>query len=282
MNKNIKLVSVEIPIVVSSNPALGAFNLSTSPNSFDAFRVDLDQPIKIPKNARNCMLQVLSTNIWNNEPNIITGVNDRLRITGPDTLDVLTVFDIVIPQGSYSVSELNQRIQIELSNANAKTTPDPLISLTPDESTQKVDLRIFYTGSTVDFTVANSCWEILGFNNTDVLVAGFNGESFLAPNEASFNVINYYLISSNLVSQGLRFNNTYRQIVNQTNIDVRPNSLITSQPFNPSRIECPELIGQVRSNFDIRLLKDDFQPANTRGEYFSIRMSLTYLEAIEF
>jgi hypothetical protein len=282
MSKNVKLVKTEIPIVVSSNPAIGAFNLSITPNSFDSFRVDLDQPIHIPRNARNCVLEVLSTSIWNNEPNIITGVNDRLRVTGPDTLDVLTVYDLTIPQGSYSVSELNQRIQIELSNAGAKTSPDPIISLTPDEATQKIEIRIFYTGAIVDFNIANSCWEILGFNNTDILTATFDGESFLAPNEASFNVINYYLISSNLVSQGLRFNNTYRQIINQTNIDVRPNSQIVSEPFNPSRIECPELVGQVRSNFDIRLLKDDFTPANTRSEYFSVRMSLSYLEPIEF
>jgi len=282
MSKNIKLVKTEIPIVVSSNPAIGAYNLSTTPNSFDAFRVDLDQPIHIPRNARNCVLEVLSTSIWNNEPNIITGVNDTLRVTGPDTLNVITVYDLTIPQGSYSVSELNQRIQIELSNAGAKTSPDPLISLTPDEATQKIEIKIFYNGAIVDFTQPNSCWEILGFNNTDILTATFDGESFLAPNEASFNVINFYLISSNLVSQGLRFNNTYRQIINQTNIDVRPNSLIVSQPFNPSRIECPELVGQVRSNFDIRLLKDDFTPANTRGEYFSVRLSLSYLEPIEF
>ena len=282
MNKNIKLVPVEIPIVVSSKPNLGAFNLSTTPGSFDAFRVDLETPIRIPKNAKNCTLQVLSSSIWSNEPNVITGVNDTLRVTGPDTLDVLTVFDIVIPQGSYSVSELNQRIQIELSNAGAKTSPNAIISLTPDEATQKVEIRIFYTGAIVDFTQPNSCWEILGFTPATVLTATFAGESFLAPNPAKFNVINYYLISSSLVSQGLRFNNTYRQIINQTNIDVRPNSLIVSQPFNPSKIECPELVGQVRSNFDIRLLKDDFTSANTRGEYFSVRMSITYLEPIEF
>ena len=282
MNKNIKLVKTEIPIVVSSNPSIGAFNLSTTPNSFDAFRVDLEQPIVVPRNARNCVLQVLGTTIWNNQPNVITGVNDTLRITGPDTLDALTVFDIVIPQGSYSVSELNQRIAIELSNAGAKTSPNPIISLTPDEATQKIEIRIFYTGASVDFTQPNSCWEILGFTPATVLTATFDGESFLAPSEASFNVINFYLISSNLVSQGLRFNNTYRQIINQTNIDVRPNSQIVSEPFNPSKIECPELVGQVRSNFDVRLLKDDFSPANTRGEYFSVRMSLSYLEPLEF
>ena len=282
MNRQKLLIKREIPIVVSSNPSLGAINLSSNVNSFDAFRVDLEQPIAVPRNAQNCELKVLSSSIWANEPNIITGFNDTLRVTGPDTFDVITIFDIVIPQGSYSVSELNQRIQIELSNAGAKTSPDPLVAITPDESTQKIDLRAFYTGVIIDFTQPNSCWEILGFTASTVLIAGFAGESFLAPNEAGFNVINYYLISSNLVSQGLRFNNTYRQIINQTNIDVRPNSQIVSEPFNPSTISCPELIGQVRSNFDIRLLKDDFTPANTRGEYFSVRLELSYMEIVEY
>jgi len=281
--KNIKLVKKSIPLIVDSNPAFGAFNLSRTAGSFDAFRVDLENPIEIPRNAIECTLKVDSSSIWNNQPNIIQGFNDALRVTGPDTLDVVTVYDIIIPQGSYSVAELNQRIQIELANAGAKISPNPIISLTPDEATQKIELRLNYLTVIVDFTVPNSCYEILGFNVTSIVgPPTVAGESFLAPNEASFNVINYYVISSNLVSQGLRFNNEYRQIINQTNIDVRPNSLIVSQPFNPSVIVCNELIGQVRSNFDIRLLKDDFTPANTRGEYFSIRFSIDYLVPMEF
>ena len=278
----LKLIPQEIALVVSSNPALGARNISTTPNSFDAFEIQLDQPIEIPPNAINTNLRVEATNIWNNEPNIIANVNDRLRVTAPDTLDVLTLYEITIPQGSYSVSELNQRIQTELSNAGAKVNPDPVISVTPDEATQKIELRLNYLGVIVDFTIPNSCYEILGFLATDVLTPTIAGESFLATNEAKFNVINYYLIASDLVSQGLRFNNTYQQIINQTNINVRPNSLIVSEPFNPSVIPCEELRGQVRSSFIVRLLKDDGLPANTRNEYFSVRMSIRYLVPQEF
>jgi hypothetical protein len=280
---SLKLVPQEISMVVGSNPSLGAQNLSTAPNSFDAFRVQLDEPIHVPPDAQNVTLRVEGTNIWNNEPNIITGVNDALRVTAPNTSDVSTIFDITIPQGSYSVSELNQRIQVELANAGAKTSPDPVISITPDEATQKIELRLNYLGVVVDFTVANSCWEILGFTPASVIgPPTIAGESFLAPNEAKFNVINYYLISSNLVSRGIRTNNTYRNIINQTNINVRPNSLITSEPFNPSVIQCDELKGAVRSTFEVRLLKDDFTPANTRGEYFSVRMSIRYLMPMMF
>lgn len=280
---NVKLVPQEISMVVSSNPGLGAQNLSTTANSFDAFRVQLEEPLAVPANAQNVTLRVEATNVWNNQPNIITGVNDKLRVTAPDTLDVLTIYDITIPQGSYSVSELNQRIQVELANAGAKTSPDPVISITPDEATQKIELRLNYLGVIVDFTIANSCWEILGFTPASVIgPPTIAGESFLAPNEAKFNVINFYLISSNLVSRGIRTNNTYRNIINQTNINVRPNSLIVSEPFNPSVIQTDELKGQVRSTFEVRLLKDDFTPANTRGEYFSVRMSIRYLIPLYF
>ena len=283
MTKTIKLVNQEIAIVVSSNPALGARNISTIQNSFDAFEVQLDEPLAIPSNAVNPILTVESTNIWNNEANIKAGVNDALRITGPDTLDVLTVYDIIIPEGSYSVSQLNQRVQTELANAGAKISPDPVISITPDDATQKIDLRLNYLGVIVDFTVPNSCWEILGFLPTSVVgPPTVAGESFLAPNEANFNVINYYLIASDLCSQGLRFNNTYKQIINQTNITAPPNSLIVSEPFNPSQIPVKELAGQVRSTFNVFLLRDDLQAASTRGEYFSVRMAIKYQIPKEF
>ena len=280
---SVKLVSQEIALVVSSNPLLGAQNLSVTPNSFDAFRVQLDEPLVVPADAQNVTLRVEGTNIWSNEPNIISGVNDTLRVTAPNTSDVSTIYDIVIPQGSYSVSELNQRIQIELANQGAKTTPDPVITITPDEATQKIELRLNYLAVVVDFTQPNSCYEILGFLVTDIIgPPTIAGESFLATNEASFNVINYYLISSDLVSRGIRTNNTYRNIINQTNINVRPNSLITSEPFNPSVVQCDELKGQVRSTFEVRLLKDDFTPANTRSEYFNVRMSIRYLKPMIF
>ncbi len=274
---SLKLIPQEIAMVVSSDPSLGARNISTTSGSFDAFEIQLDQPIEIPAEAINTNLRVEATNIWNNEPNIISGVNDKLRVTGPNTSDVSTVFDITIPQGSYSVSELNQRLQTELSNLGAKVNPDPVISITPDEATQKIELRLNYINVTVDFTVANSCYEILGFLPTSVVTSIIAGESFLAPNEAKFNVISYYLVASSLVAQGLRFNNKYQQIINQTNITARPNSLIVSEPFNPSVIPSTEMNGQVRSTFTVRLLKDDGTPANTRGEYFSVRMSIRYL-----
>jgi hypothetical protein len=280
---SIKLVKKSIAMVFSSDPAQGARQIGTNPNSYDAFQVQFDEPIHIPKEAIECTLEVDSTVIWNNEANVVAGVNDTLRVTGPNVSDVVTVFDIVIPEGSYSVSEFNQSVQTLLANQGSKVTPNPIFNITPDEATQKIDIRLNYITSVVDFTQPNSCFNLLGFLSTSILgPPSIPGESFLAPNEANFNVINYYLIASDLVSQGLRFNNTYRQIINQSEISAKPNSQIVSTPFNPAIITCPELINQVRSNVTFRLLKDDLTAANTRGEYFSLRLSINYMIPIKF
>lgn len=279
---SVKLIKKTISMVFTSDPSQGARQIGTNPNSYDAFQVQFDEPIHIPKDAIECTLKVDSTVIWNNEANV-TPQNNTLRVTGPNTSDVVTVFDIVIPEGSYSVSDFNQTVQTLLANQGAKISPDPIISITPDEATQKIDIRLNYITSVVDFTQPNSCFNLLGFLSTSIIgPPSIAGESFLAPNEANFNVINYYLIASDLVSQGLRFNNTYRQIINQTEINVRPNSQIVSTPFNPAIIPCQELIGQLRSNVSFRLLKDDLSPANTRGEYYSLRMTINYMIPTKF
>jgi hypothetical protein len=278
-----KLLKKSLAMVFSSDPAQGARQIGTNPNSYDAFQVQFDEPIHIPREAVECTLKVDSTVIWNHEANVVAGVNDTLRVTGPNTSDITTVFDIIIPEGSYSVSEFNQTVQTLLANQGAKTSPDTIISITPDEATSKIEIRLNYITSIVDFTQPNSCFNLLGFLNTSVVgPPSIAGEAFLAPNEANFNVINYYLIASDLVSQGLRFNNTYRGIINQTEITSRPGSQIVNTPFNPAVIPCNELIGQVRSNVSFRLLKDDLSPSNTRGEYYSLRLSIDYLLPIKF
>ena len=270
-----------ISFVVDSNPANGVENLSAAASSFDRFRVNLSsQPLTIPRDAQNVTLSVESTSIWNVTPNIVTGQNDTLRVTGPNTLDVLTVYYIVVPQGNYSVSQLNQSIQTALSNAGAKISPDPLISLTPDEATSKIEIRLNYATVVVDFTQPNSMWEILGFLATTVLGPGAAGQSYLAPNTARFNVVNYFLVSCSLAGSGLRFNNRYQSIICKSEINARPGSLSINEFINPSQISVQELAGQTRNEFIVSLLKDDFSPANTNSEYFSVRFSISYLEAV--
>lgn len=279
------LVEQEISWIINSNPNEGVYNISSRANSYDAVQINLQQPLKIPQNAINCKLKVLSSNIWNNESNIIANENDKLLIIGKNSSGIITNFLITIPEGSYSVSEFNQAVLSELANQDAQ---DGMLSIQPDDATSKVEIRLNYAYVGVSFAVPNSCYEILGFLNNQSLGSqdgsGLNyidNITYTATNIAKFNVINFYLISSDLVSQGLRFNNDYRQIIGESPISVRPGSLIIHEPYHPSIVHCNELIGQTRSSFCVRLLKDNFQPAYTRGEYFSIKLSITYSIPIE-
>jgi hypothetical protein len=117
----------------------------------------------------------------------------------------------------------------------------------------------------------------LGF---DSLVYGpFAGAplNILAPNVAAFNQVNYFLIESDLVQSGIRFNNRRTQVVTQVLIDVAPGSQIVSKPFNPPRIGARELAGAKRTNLRFRLTDQNLRAVDTNGEYFTARMVIRYL-----
>ena len=76
------LIKKQFDILVSSNPVLGANNVR---NNGGTFTVNFeDNGLDIPSNAENVSLQVINSELWYNEPNVITGVNDQLDFTYQD------------------------------------------------------------------------------------------------------------------------------------------------------------------------------------------------------
>lgn len=261
----------EISIILSSDPEAGAINRSADGS---AFEIQLQDGLQIPKQAKNLTLAVQEATVWWTVPNIITGENDKMYITGFDTFDVLQNYTVTIPQGLYDLSGINQAVLRELENAGAKINPDPLITMTPDEATQRVELRFNYSNVTVDFTQADTPREILGFNSQ--LLAPGAVTSILADNVAAFNQVNYFLLHSDLTNKGIRFNNNYNQTISQILIDAAPGSQIVSRPFNPAKIAVPELAGAKRTNIRVWLTDDKNRRVNTNGEYFTARIVLSY------
>ena len=131
------MVPEEISMIVSSDPADGAINRSSDGSYFE---IQLQDGLQIPKEALNVNLSVEESTVWWVVPNVITGQNDRMYIHGPDTTDVEQDYVVVIPQGLYDLSGINQAILRELENQGAKIDPNPLISFSPDEPTQKVEM----------------------------------------------------------------------------------------------------------------------------------------------
>ena len=266
-------VPEEISMIVSSDPNNGASNRSPDGSYFE---VQLQDGLKVPRDALNVNISVEEATIWWSVPNIITGVNDKIYIAGPDINDVVQNYVLTIPQGLYDLAGINEAIARELEADNAKIDPEPLLTLSPDEATQKVQLRFNYATVTIDFTPNDTPRDILGFDAQ--LYTPVPDNPLLAPNVAGFNTVNYFLIHSDLTNKGIRFNNNYNQTIGQVLIDVSPGSQIVSKPFNPARINAQELSGSNRTNLRFWLTDDEDRRVNTNGEYWTARIVIHYLK----
>lgn len=190
----------------------------------------------------------------------------------------ITNYIITIPQGLYDLNGINQAILRGLENAGAKTDPDPLIVMIPDEATSKVQIKFNYATVSIDFTPADTPRDILGFNSAVYGTYPTAPITIVAPNIAGFNTVNYFLIHSDLTSRGIRFNNNYSQTIAQVLIDVSPGSQIVNKPFNPAKIPVNELVGAKRNNIRMWITDDSNNRINMNNEYWSARIVIRYLK----
>lgn len=268
------LVPEELSLIISSDPSIGAKNVSADGSYFEVF---LDTPLNIPKDALNVSMTMDASNVWWSMPNILTGVNDKLYIDGDDTFGVLTIYTITIPQGLYDLNGLNTTILRQLEQQGAKQTPSPLITILGDASTNKIIIRFNYTNVEIDFTQTDTFREILGFDSQ--VLGPYVGAptNITADSVAYFNQINYFLVHSDIVEDGILMNNTYNQIIGQVLIDVAPGSLIVSTPFNPPKINVQQLAGSFKKQFRFWITNDSNQRVDTNSEYWSARISIRWL-----
>jgi hypothetical protein len=262
----------EIEFIVDSNPNSGSINLSTPGDSFE---VQLEDSFHIPENSIDLFVSVQDATIWWTVPNVITGSNDILTII--DDRGVQDIVTVTIPQGLYGLAELNNAIERYLVN-NGKAV---LIQLSSDSATQKVEIIANYADITIDFTVANSINELIGFEANTYGPSTVTGQKFLAPNVANFNTVNYFLMHSDICDRGIPFNGKYSQTIAKILIDVTPGSQITYTPFNPSKTHCKNLKNSRRLLFRYWITDDQNRSLNTNSEYWSARIKLTYKVPIE-
>lgn len=267
------MATFEIPLIVDSDEKAGAINKSADGSTFE---IELDDPITIPANAINVHVQVQEATIWWVIPNIITDVNDTFSLDdglggGP--------YVIQIAQGLYNLSGLQQAIESALVTAGSASGQFTFLS---DNATQKVIIRLNAIGVTVDFTVADTFHIILGFLGTDILgPTGVAQTDFTATNTAAFNTIDYFLIHSDIVPQGIRTNNSYNQTIAQVLIDTSPGSQIVSRPFNPPKVEAQNLIGALRRRLKFWLTtQDGVTLVDTNNENWSARVIISYTHDI--
>jgi hypothetical protein len=178
---------------------------------------------------------------------------------------------------------LNESIQNALENAGFQTTDGvpavskPIFTITTDEATSRIILRFEYPTVSINFTPNDTPRDILGFAGIVYGPYPAAPQNVSALYVAQFNTVNYFLLHSDLVEQGIRFNNQYNQTISQVLIDVAPGSQIVSRPFNPAKTDCDRLAGARIDTFNVWLTDDKQREVNTNGEYFTARIVIRWL-----
>ena len=265
------LLHYEKSFFFSSDATNGALNKSPDGS---AFTVQLNSPISIPEKAIYCTLEVQSATIWNVSPNISIAIGNNKLYIHANSLNYV----ITIPDGLYSVSDLETRIQREVVLLGL---PSNLLTISADDSIQKVLLTFSLANSWIDFTPVDSFRTVLGFDSrlvpTTGQAAGYSEEGDI---NASFNRVNSYLLKSDFVSNGISVNAISDSVIASVLINVKPGSQIEYYPFNPPKADANELIGKAKSNFIFRLTDDAGRPAEMLGEVYSFTIILRYVVSI--
>lgn len=240
---------MEHSLIFSSASDNGAEGVSSNK---DSFSVSLQPPLNIPTDAKYCNIACETAELFNSSPNILTGVNNQIKIKCDSNTGVLTTYTVDLDQALYDLPALDQAIKSSLLNQGAITSPSYAIDLLASESDQKVVIQFNTLNAEVILNTATSMRGILGFNsgvytNTGT-VAGFQTK---AQNVADFATVSSYLLHTSLVKDGMRLNNRHSSIIAQIMIDVDVGSQILFRPTNPAKLDASHLIGNKVGRVDI-------------------------------
>ena len=253
-------------VVFNSNPLSGASNVSTDGSRFTA---SFNAPIRFPKEAKNCNFKVSSGNVWYSHPNISSDLNNNVLTVQ----EGVTVYTVTLPSGNYSVSELSDAIDRDLTEQGATAG---IVTLSADTASQRVELNLSQTDVKVTFG-ANSPYTVMGFNLNDVVGPfAVSPNSELAPARAQFNNISNYLIKADF-SQGIQYNNSYSGTIAVIDIDTAPGNQILYRPVIPSEIPCDNLRGSSLNSVTLSLTDELNQPVQTAGETWGCRLTFAYM-----
>jgi hypothetical protein len=247
--------------IFSSAVENGAINKSADGT---VFSVSLDQAISFPSDAFNMTCEVQSGTLWNSVNNISATLNNNkfYYFNGANT----TLYTVTLPDGLYSVSSLNAEVNKSLVNQGLVSG---VVSITGNQSTQRIVLSFNILGSYVNFAQPNTCRGVLGFNARLAPLAPTTiiGQSADGDTTAKFNNIESFLLKTDLVYGDIPTNNVSDQTIAQIDITARTNEQIVYQPINPIRVDASNLKGQGRNYATFRLTDEKGFPAQTNEDW---------------
>lgn len=245
-------------------------NVTVSPDG-SSMTINLDTPIEIPSSSVHSTLEVQTANIWNVSPNISAAFrNNRVDYK----VNKIAQPSIVIPDGQYSLSSINQALAAVFQNRGQSSN---LISFAGNDATQRA-IVIFDKDVQIDFGAVNSIGTILGFPAVLGLTprdpAPSDGYSVEGSTEASLNRVNSYLITSTICPTGIPINNSGLNVIAQIPITSRAGSQIIYAPYNPTKVNINILRGHRKNNVTFNLVDQAGRPTPTLGETWGLLLTI--------
>jgi hypothetical protein len=272
------LIKKTISLFLSSDELAGAINKSSLG---DRFSVQLNTPIAVPHTAVTCNLRVTDSSIWNSSPNISAVLgNNKLYFhssyvpTPAPTIAAPVDFDVTIPDGLYSLDGLKSLLQREFIKLGH---PKDLVVLAGDFSTQRTVLIFTYADTWMDFNPTDTPSAVLGFDSRLVpLTSQAASYPEYADKVAAFNRINYYLIKTDLISNGISINEKSNGIIHKALITAEPGKQTNFSPFNIPTVDASELIGHSKSYMTFQLVDQLNRDVDTNNESYGFTIVIDY------
>jgi hypothetical protein len=273
----------QISWFLSSNPALGAQNISKTGSYFEVY---LQEPFTLPSNATNVTCELQSAVVWNSAFNVAANVNDEffystIPLAGGAEVD----HQIRIAPGNYDLHLLAEAVGIQMANIAA--APIPVGSVTfPLRGGYCLTTLLIRPGthyvSRVRYGQPNDISTLLGFFPQD-LVFGMppnvgNQQEFrsdIAP--PAKNGTRDWLIQSSLVNRGIRVNSRFQSVLASLSFaQTPPGSQLLYTPAQPKPV--PTDLTGLTISYVASYITDAVtgQPVDTNGEYWSYIAVIRY------
>jgi hypothetical protein len=146
-----------------------------------------------------------------------------------------------IQDGLYDIDSLGLAVDRALTN---KQLTSGLIRFSGDFASQRVIAEFTTAGQQIDFSVPNACNVVLGFEPILYPTLPTSGNQFIvAPNIANLNVLEYFILHTDLVGMGIPINGIFRNVIGKVLLTSDPGYLINYQPYNPIQVPIDNQIG---------------------------------------
>jgi hypothetical protein len=131
------------------------------------------------------------------------------------------------------------------------------------------------SGDSINFSIPNTVRNILGFNSAIYTAPSANYNQY-GDVPAAFNTDTQYLISTNLVANGIPINSVGVGIIAAVPITSVPGSIIVYQPSNLTWVDAQELAGASKTNLIFRLTNQNLVPVDTLTDKWSFTVTIKW------